>query len=132
MSIDWIARAQQITPNVRNLIEGRWCEVSGERLEKRAPRNGRILATYGAGNAADVDVAVMSARRGRGSAQALRPAPRLTDENIKSFYPELDVGLSSVRIVARERQCSGEVTKADRGLAPCAVQCPGATCIIPQ
>jgi acyl-CoA reductase-like NAD-dependent aldehyde dehydrogenase len=63
MSIDWIARAQQITPNVRNLIEGRWCEVSGERLEKLAPRNGRILATYGAGNAADVDVAVMSARR---------------------------------------------------------------------
>src|SRR6266540_4664162 len=61
--IDWLARAQGLRLNVRNLIEGRCREAGGETLEKVGPRDGHVLCRFGAGDVEDVDAAVSSARR---------------------------------------------------------------------
>jgi acyl-CoA reductase-like NAD-dependent aldehyde dehydrogenase len=60
-NIDWIARSQALTHRVRNFINGRWQEVSGEKIEKSAPRDGKRLYQFGVGEARDVDTAVTSA-----------------------------------------------------------------------
>jgi len=62
-NIDWIARADNLTTRVRNYLDGRWQAESGGQLKKYSPRDGRLLAQFGRGTPADVDAAVVSARR---------------------------------------------------------------------
>jgi acyl-CoA reductase-like NAD-dependent aldehyde dehydrogenase len=62
--IDWIRRAQALTPRVRNFINGRWKAASEmPSIEKFGPRDGQLLCRFGAGDATDVNEAVASARR---------------------------------------------------------------------
>jgi acyl-CoA reductase-like NAD-dependent aldehyde dehydrogenase len=64
MSIDWIGRSQTITPLVQNFIDGRRrASAAGVQLQKYSPRDGRLLCTFGAGDARVVDEAVANARR---------------------------------------------------------------------
>ena len=63
MSIDWVKRAEALKLRVRNFVNGRWSEIGGELLEKRAPRDGQLLCRFGAGEGRDLDEAVAIARR---------------------------------------------------------------------
>jgi acyl-CoA reductase-like NAD-dependent aldehyde dehydrogenase len=63
MSVDWVARAEALKLGVRNFINGQWVEIRGELMEKRSPRDGRMLCRFGAGEAREVDEAVSNARR---------------------------------------------------------------------
>jgi acyl-CoA reductase-like NAD-dependent aldehyde dehydrogenase len=61
--IDWIHRAQALRFRVENFVEGRLRPGSTARsLEKYAPRDGRLLGEFGAGETRDIDEAVVSAR----------------------------------------------------------------------
>jgi acyl-CoA reductase-like NAD-dependent aldehyde dehydrogenase len=62
--IDWVKRAEGLTPRVRNFVNGRW-EFQDARslLDKFSPRDGRLLCRFGAGDAQDVDKAVASTQR---------------------------------------------------------------------
>jgi acyl-CoA reductase-like NAD-dependent aldehyde dehydrogenase len=63
-SIDWVSRAEALKLRVRNFVDGRWKDDrSVDRIEKRSPRDGRLLSTFGAGEAKDAEEAVASARR---------------------------------------------------------------------
>ena len=63
-AINWIDKAQALTVRVRNFVDGRWqADRGGEQLQKYGPRDGRLLCQFGAGQAADADAAVASARR---------------------------------------------------------------------
>jgi acyl-CoA reductase-like NAD-dependent aldehyde dehydrogenase len=63
-NIDWGERAQALKLQVRNFIAGRWVPGSGgEMLEKYAPRDGKLLVSFGAGQASDAEEAVVTARR---------------------------------------------------------------------
>jgi acyl-CoA reductase-like NAD-dependent aldehyde dehydrogenase len=63
-SPDWLSRAEQLSPCVRNFIGGRWApESSSEPLKKFSPRDGRLLYEFGRGSAHDADTAVAEARR---------------------------------------------------------------------
>jgi acyl-CoA reductase-like NAD-dependent aldehyde dehydrogenase len=59
---DWIGLAEALNLRVRNLVDGRWHDPAGDPLEKRAPRDGRVLCQFGAGETDDVQRAVASAR----------------------------------------------------------------------
>lgn len=61
--VDWIGRAQGLTLSVRNFVDGQWKPGRGDPLEKRSPRDGRLLCRFGVGDVADVEEAVRSARR---------------------------------------------------------------------
>jgi acyl-CoA reductase-like NAD-dependent aldehyde dehydrogenase len=63
MNIDWVQRADGLAGRVRNFVDGRWVDVRGEVLEKRSPRDGRVLSRFGGGDQADVDEAVALAKR---------------------------------------------------------------------
>lgn len=63
MEIDWIRRAGDLKPRVRNLIGGSWREGGGGALEKFSARDGQLLYTLGAGDPQDVEETVRSARR---------------------------------------------------------------------
>src|SRR3984893_3750754 len=64
MDTDWLSRAQQFTPCIRNLVGGRRKpETVGEKLTKYNPRDGQLLYQFGAGGTEDVDEAVADARR---------------------------------------------------------------------
>jgi acyl-CoA reductase-like NAD-dependent aldehyde dehydrogenase len=59
MSIDWIGRAQTVTPVVKDFIGGRWqSERGGELLEKYGPRDGRLLCRFGASDPDVIERAV--------------------------------------------------------------------------
>jgi acyl-CoA reductase-like NAD-dependent aldehyde dehydrogenase len=62
--IDWHARARAFRPRSQALIDGRFVAArSGETFACVSPIDGRVLADVAACDAADVDVAVASARR---------------------------------------------------------------------
>jgi acyl-CoA reductase-like NAD-dependent aldehyde dehydrogenase len=63
MKIDWVERSRALTLRVRNFVNGRWCEGTGDALEKVSPRDGRLLYRFGAGRPPEVDEAVACARR---------------------------------------------------------------------
>jgi len=64
LNIDWVGRSQTSTLRIRDFIDGEWKHGAGdESLAKYSPRDGRLLARFGAGAARDVDEAVASARR---------------------------------------------------------------------
>jgi gamma-glutamyl-gamma-aminobutyraldehyde dehydrogenase len=77
--IDWHARAKELNPDGRMVIDGARREsASGQTFDKHSPVDGRRLAAIARGEAADVDAAVRSARAafadGRWAAKA--PAQR--------------------------------------------------------
>jgi len=61
--IDWIARARELRPRVRDFVDGRWHATGGDLLRKAAPRDGSPLAEFGSGSVRQVEAAVASARR---------------------------------------------------------------------
>lgn len=59
----WLARAAELSLPQGQFIDGRFqSNRSGETFAKRSPRDGSVLAEVSAGDEADVDVAVRSAR----------------------------------------------------------------------
>ena len=63
MSIDWVERSRAVHLDVRNFVDGRWAHTQGESIEKRSPRDGRVLFRLGCSDVREVDVAVAAARR---------------------------------------------------------------------
>jgi 4-guanidinobutyraldehyde dehydrogenase/NAD-dependent aldehyde dehydrogenase len=62
-NIDWHDRASTFKPRRQLFIDGRWLDAaSGASFDCISPIDGRVLAAVAAGDAADVDVAVRSAR----------------------------------------------------------------------
>jgi len=61
-TVDWIDRAKNLKPKIRNFVGGQWKPESGDQLKKYAPRDGGFLAQFGAGDGHDVDEAVATAR----------------------------------------------------------------------
>lgn len=62
-SCDWAGRAAGLKPVIRDYIDGRWREqASSEKLDKRGPRDGRLLYHLGMGVAGTADTAVQAAR----------------------------------------------------------------------
>lgn len=60
---DWAARADALKPETRPFIGGRFVESrSDATFDKYNPANGRLLARFAVGSAADVDAAVGAAR----------------------------------------------------------------------
>lgn len=77
--IDWTARAREIALDGRAVIDGRRVDaVEGQTFDKHSPIDGRLLGRVARGQAADIGLAVRSARAafddGRWSAKA--PAAR--------------------------------------------------------
>jgi acyl-CoA reductase-like NAD-dependent aldehyde dehydrogenase len=105
-SIDWVARADALKPQVRNLVGGQSVSAGGsEAVSKLSPRDGRLLCQFGAGTQQDVDSAVTVARRafadGRWSklsvqrrAEALNALAGLLAANMEEFalLESLDTG----------------------------------------
>jgi acyl-CoA reductase-like NAD-dependent aldehyde dehydrogenase len=71
----WVERAEGLALCIRNFVNGRWKDLDhGDRLEKYSPRDGRLLARFGASEAREIDEVVTTARHafedGRWSALA--------------------------------------------------------------
>jgi acyl-CoA reductase-like NAD-dependent aldehyde dehydrogenase len=62
-NVDWVAKAQGLKLEVRNLIDGRCGEIGGAPLDKWSPRDGTLLCRLGCGEVSQADAAVASARR---------------------------------------------------------------------
>ena len=78
-TIDWRARARDLTPEWRAWIDGRYvAAVSGETFDCVSPVDGRVLAGVASTDVADVDRAVAAARRTfeRGDWSRLPPRER--------------------------------------------------------
>ena len=78
-TIDWRARARDLTPEWRAWIDGRYvAAVSGETFDCVSPVDGRVLAGVASTDVADVDRAVAAARRAfeRGDWSRLPPRER--------------------------------------------------------
>ncbi|MBV8144949.1 MAG: aldehyde dehydrogenase family protein [Gammaproteobacteria bacterium] len=76
-SIDWVAKAAALRPQVRNLIDGRSLPgTAAAELHKVSPRDGQELYRIAAGSPGDVDAAVTAARQafadGRWSRRAVQ------------------------------------------------------------
>ncbi len=79
LNIDWHARAAQLRPAADAIIDGQAvAAASGQRFDCISPIDGRRLAAVAATDTADVDRAVMAARRvfERGDWSARAPAER--------------------------------------------------------
>ena len=78
-TIDWRARARDLTPEWRAWIDGRYvAAVSGETFDCVSPVDGRVLARVASTDVADADRAVAAARRAfeRGDWSRLPPRER--------------------------------------------------------
>jgi 4-guanidinobutyraldehyde dehydrogenase/NAD-dependent aldehyde dehydrogenase len=74
---DWHALATALRPRTGLFIDGAWREaLSGEHFDCLSPVDGRLLARVSAGDAADIDAAVISARRAFERGDWSRAAPR--------------------------------------------------------
>ena len=74
--IDWHVRADAVVADGRSLIDGRRGDTqSGETFEKLSPINGKPLVRVARGQAADIDRAVVAARRAFESARWSGQAP---------------------------------------------------------
>jgi acyl-CoA reductase-like NAD-dependent aldehyde dehydrogenase len=63
IEIDWVSRAEALTPQIQNFIGGRWTPQAGApALDKVSPRDGRLLCRFGSRGASEVDDAVRAAR----------------------------------------------------------------------
>jgi acyl-CoA reductase-like NAD-dependent aldehyde dehydrogenase len=63
MPVDWIARAEALSLDTRNFVDGRLqVSAGGAILDKLSPRNGQLLYQIRASDAADVHAAVLAAR----------------------------------------------------------------------
>jgi acyl-CoA reductase-like NAD-dependent aldehyde dehydrogenase len=61
---DWVARAERLALQVRNVIGAQSTSVGGhDAIRKLSPRNGQLLYQFGSGSQLDVEAAVASARR---------------------------------------------------------------------
>ena len=105
MSTDWISRARQLSPTVRNFVNGRWQAPGGTMLSKVGPRDGQLLCQFGSGEIHEVDDAVATARKafedGRWSRlpiqrrkEALQALASLIDKHCEelALLESLDVG----------------------------------------
>src|ERR1700678_3764619 len=64
VTTDWMTKAEQLTYDVRNFVDGRRQDAQGgERIEKYAPRDGRLLCRFGVSQGSDIEKAVASARQ---------------------------------------------------------------------
>lgn len=59
---DWVALADQLVPETRPFVDGRFVPASGEPFPSVSPRDGRVIARVGACDEHDVDRAVLAAR----------------------------------------------------------------------
>src|SRR5687767_6972400 len=77
--IDWHARATSVRPRLQAFIAGKYVDaVSGETFDNISPIDGRLIGKVAAGNQADIDAAVASARAAfdKGSWSKMAPARR--------------------------------------------------------
>jgi acyl-CoA reductase-like NAD-dependent aldehyde dehydrogenase len=64
IKVDWIARAEGLRLQVRNVVGAQSIPVGGhDAIRKLSPRNGQLLCQFGSGTQEDVDSAVAAARR---------------------------------------------------------------------
>ncbi|WP_132879070.1 aldehyde dehydrogenase family protein [Tamaricihabitans halophyticus] len=77
--IDWAARAAALRPETELFIDGKFVAArSGARFADHSPRDGRVVAEVAFAGEADVDAAVLAARRAfdKGGWRAAEPAWR--------------------------------------------------------
>jgi len=75
-TIDWAARAAELTPRHQLFVDGAWRDAaSGETFETVSPRDGSVLAHVARGADADIDLAVRSGRRAFDDGRWSRLAP---------------------------------------------------------
>jgi acyl-CoA reductase-like NAD-dependent aldehyde dehydrogenase len=85
-SIDWRARAGNFKPRRQVFIDGYWHDaVSGATFDCVSPIDGRVLAAVAAGDAADVDAAVRSARAAFDRGDWSRTAPKHRKKVLQRF-----------------------------------------------
>ena len=85
-TIDWRARARDLTPEWRAWIDGRYvAAVSGETFDCVSPVDGRVLATVASTDTADADRAVAAARRAFERGDWSRAAPRVRKRVLLRF-----------------------------------------------
>jgi acyl-CoA reductase-like NAD-dependent aldehyde dehydrogenase len=85
-NIDWHDRASTFKPRRQLFIDGRWLDAaSGASFDCVSPIDGRVLAAVAAGDAADVDVAVRSARAAFDRGDWSRTAPKLRKKVLQRF-----------------------------------------------
>ena len=102
---NWHQRVRDTQFQVRNLIGGEFSEPSGSPIEKYAAYNGELLYQFGGGSAAEVDLAVASAREAFSDGRwrnkpvyerqaVLHKLADLVEENREQLglYESLDVG----------------------------------------
>jgi acyl-CoA reductase-like NAD-dependent aldehyde dehydrogenase len=62
--VDWLARAQELSPDIRDFVEGRWQARDQEApLRKYSPRDGTLLYEFHPADPEGVDAAITAARR---------------------------------------------------------------------
>ena len=106
-NIDWVEKAKAVELQVRIFIDGRWVPGSGgEALEKYAPRDGKLLVRFGAGEASDAEKAVATGRRafedGRWSKLSV---DRHKEVLYKLLYVTAAVDLSTVQGSPQKPRC---------------------------
>ena len=85
-TIDWRARARDLTPEWRAWIDGRYvAAVSGETFDCVSPVDGRVLAKVASTDTADADRAVAAARRAFERGDWSRAAPRVRKRVLLRF-----------------------------------------------
>ena len=85
-TIDWRARARDLTPEWRAWIDGRYvAAVSGETFDCVSPVDGRGLAKVASTDTADADRAVAAARRAFERGDWSRAAPRVRKRVLLRF-----------------------------------------------
>ena len=129
-TINWHERAKATQFSVRNLINGEFSEPQGEKISKFAPHDGTLLYEFGAGTAAEVDLAVAAAREafddGRwckksvGERQSiLNKLADLVQENKEQFglFECLDVGKPIMNALNEDvRNAASQLRTAASGL----------------
>ena len=64
MSVDWVSKAEGLTLQVRDYIEGSWCSgENGTPTEKYNPRDGELLCRFSIGDLGNLEEAVAKAKQ---------------------------------------------------------------------
>jgi gamma-glutamyl-gamma-aminobutyraldehyde dehydrogenase len=98
--IDWHARAQDVKVDGRALIDGKRSDsASGETFEKASPLNGKKLVSAARGQAADIDRAVVSARRAFASGKWSRQPPAARKKVLLRFADKIQAAREELALL---------------------------------
>ena len=89
-SNSWVARAAELRPDGRAVIDGqRVSALDGQTFDKRSPIDNRLLGTVARGQAADVDAAVRAARAAFDDRRWAGKAPAVRKKILQRFADKI-------------------------------------------